>query len=239
LGQSARAHDHLRPVLEYLDRMDAFEPGVIPCVPDDVEALIALDRMDEAGAVLDRFAGKAEAAERPWAVAASLRCRGALAAAQGEWEHARSMLDEAIDRHGAASQPFETARTLLLRGIVERRSKQKRAARTFLEVALETFEELGTPLWSAKARAELARAGGTSGAPATLTPTEERVVHLVAEGKTNREVAGEMFISVKTVEANLTRIFHKLGIRSRAELIRRDLTRSSERPGNGSPPPGA
>lgn len=239
LGQSARAHDHLRPVLAYLDRMDAFEPGVIPCVPDDVEALIVLDRMDEAGSVLDRFAGKAEAAERPWAVAASLRCRGALAAAQGEWDDARSMLDEAIDMHGGASQPFETARTLLLRGIVERRSKQKRAARTFLEAALETFEELGTPLWSARAQAELARAGGTYGTTATLTPTEERVVHLVAEGKTNREVAGEMFISVKTVEANLTRIFHKLGIRSRAELIRRDSTGSSEQPDGGSPPPGA
>jgi DNA-binding CsgD family transcriptional regulator len=149
------------------------------------------------------------------------------------------MLDEAIDMHGGASQPFETARTLLLRGIVERRSKQKRAARTFLEAALETFEELGTPLWSARAQAELARAGGTYGTTATLTPTEERVVHLVAEGKTNREVAGEMFISVKTVEANLTRIFHKLGIRSRAELIRRDSTSSSEQPDGGAPPPGA
>ena len=97
--------------------------------------------------------------------------------------------------------------------------------------ALGTFDSLGAPLWSTRARTELARAGGTPDASAALTPTEERVAHLVAEGKTNREVAGELFVSVKTVEANLTRIFHKLGVRSRAELIRRDARGSVEEPG--------
>ncbi|MEZ0233747.1 MAG: AAA family ATPase [Actinomycetota bacterium] len=231
LGASERAHGHLAPVVDYLDRMDAFEPGIIPCVPDDVEALIALDALDEASAVLTRFARKAEAADRPWALAASLRCRGALAAAQGDRDGARLLLDDALAQHGRASQPFETARTQLLRGIVERRSKQKRAAREYFESALGTFDSLGAPLWSTKARTELARAGGTPDASAALTPTEERVAHLVAEGKTNREVAGELFVSVKTVEANLTRIFHKLGVRSRAELIRRDARGSVEEPG--------
>jgi DNA-binding NarL/FixJ family response regulator len=141
------------------------------------------------------------------------------------------LLDDALAQHGRASQPFETARTQLLRGIVERRSKQKRAAREYFESALGTFDSLGAPLWSTRARTELARAGGTPDASAALTPTEERVAHLVAEGKTNREVAGELFVSVKTVEANLTRIFHKLGVRSRAELIRRDARGSVEEPG--------
>ena len=235
IGESARAHDHLGPVIAYLDRMDAFEPGVIPCVPDDVEALIAFDRIDEAEAILGRFTRKAEAADRPWALAASWRCRGALAAARGDWRGARSMFDEAAEQHGRGSQPFETARTLLLRGIVERRSKQKRAARTFLGSALGIFDSLGTPLWSARAESELARAGGASDASAVLTPTEERVAHLVAEGKTNREVAGELFVSVKTVEANLTRIFHKLGVRSRSELIRLDAKASMKDPGGATP----
>ena len=61
---------------------------------------------------------------------------------------------------------------------------------------------------------------GTAAAPGELTPTERRIAEAVAEGKTNREVAAELFISVKTVEANLSRVFHKLGVRSRAELIR-------------------
>ncbi len=236
LGASARAHDHLEPVVAYLDAMDAFEPGIIPCVPDDVEALIALDRMDEASAVLDRFARKAVAADRPWALAAASRCHGLLAAARGDWDDARSKLDEAIEQHGRASQPFEPARTLLIRGIVERRAKQKRAARAFLETALAAFDSLGATLWSARARTELARAGGAPDPSARLTPTEERVAHLVAEGKTNREVAGELFVSVKTVEANLTRIFHKLGVRSRAELIRLDARSPADGPSGGVPP---
>jgi DNA-binding CsgD family transcriptional regulator len=140
------------------------------------------------------------------------------------------MFDDAIEQHDRASQPFETARTLLLRGIAERRSKQKRAARTFLGSALAIFDSMGTSLWSARAETELARAGGAPDASAVLTPTEERVAHLVAEGKTNREVAGELFVSVKTVEANLTRIFHKLGVRSRSELIRLDARASVEAP---------
>ena len=222
LGQSERAHGHLEPVVAYLDRLDAVEPGIIPCIPDDVEALIALDRLDEAEALLERFTRKAEDRDRPWALAASFRCRGALAAARGDVAGARSLLEAAVGQHGRSSQPFETARTLMVRGIVERRSKQKRAARDFLDDAVARFDALGARSWSAKATSELARAGGTPDASTTLTPTEDRVAHLVAEGKTNREVAGELFISVKTVEANLTRIFHKLGVRSRAELIRRD-----------------
>lgn len=66
-----------------------------------------------------------------------------------------------------------------------------------------------------------------------LTPTEDRVARLVAEGRTNREVAGALFVSVKTVEANLTRIFHKLGIRSRADLIRQGGGPFEGRPGEG------
>jgi DNA-binding NarL/FixJ family response regulator len=84
--------------------------------------------------------------------------------------------------------------------------------------ALASFEELGTPLWAAKARAELRRIGGRPTAAGRLTPTEEQVAELVAAGCSNREVADALFMSVNTVEANLSRIYHKLGVRSRTEL---------------------
>jgi DNA-binding CsgD family transcriptional regulator len=130
------------------------------------------------------------------------------------------VLEQALVDHERVAQPFELARTLMARGETERRAKQKRAARSFLEQALEIFDRLGARLWSERTESALARAIGGASDPSALTPTEQRIADLVGEGKTNREVAGALFVSVKTVEANLTRIFHKLGIRSRAELIR-------------------
>jgi len=108
---------------------------------------------------------------------------------------------------------------------VERRAKQKRAARSTLEEALGLFLALGAPLWAQRAREDLARVGGAAPASSReLTPTERRIAQLVGEGKKNREVAEALFISVKTVEANLSRIFHKLGVRSRTKLTRQIAT---------------
>ena len=116
-----------------------------------------------------------------------------------------------------------------MRGAVERRAKRKREARQTLTNALEIFEGLGATLWAEKARAELARIGGRAPSSTDLTPSEARVAELVAAGGTNREVADALFISVHTVEANLKRIYRKLGIRSRTELastLPPDRTRS-------------
>jgi DNA-binding NarL/FixJ family response regulator len=105
-------------------------------------------------------------------------------------------------------------------GSVQRRAKQKAAARASLEEALAGLEEMGARLWAERARAELARIGDRARSSG-LTPTDERVADLVAEGRSNKEVADALFVSVRTVEANLTRIYAKLGIRSRTELARR------------------
>jgi DNA-binding CsgD family transcriptional regulator len=112
------------------------------------------------------------------------------------------------------------ARTLLVAGQIHRRNRQKRASKQALDRALEIFEQLGTPLWADKARAELARVGIRPSAPLGLTPTEERVARLVADGKSNREVAAELFLSRRTVEDNLSRVYRKLGVRSRSQLAR-------------------
>ena len=221
LGNPAAAIARLQPVLAFLDELGSPEPGIIPCVPDAIEALVSLGRLDEAERLLGRLERQGRAQGRPWAIATAARARGLLTAARGDLPAARSTLEQALLEHRRVPQPFELARTLLVKGEVERRAKQKRAARSALEQALDIFEALGAPLWAQRTRDDLARVGGAVPPPSELTPTEQRIARLVGEGKKNREVAEALFISVKTVEANLSRIFHKLGVRSRTELTRR------------------
>jgi DNA-binding CsgD family transcriptional regulator len=99
-----------------------------------------------------------------------------------------------------------------------RRGRRKREARESFEAAIAEFTSLGAAAFADRARAELARTGGRVGSSAELTPTELRVAHLAARGHTNRVIADAMFISPKTVEANLARAYRKLGITNRAQL---------------------
>ena len=218
LSQPSAAMVHLEPVLSFLHAMGAAEPGIIPCAPDAIEALVSLGRLEEAEELTDRLERQGTTLDRPWAIATAARCRGLLTAAGGDLSRARATLDQARAEHRRLPQSFELARTLLVKGEVERRAKQKAAARSSFEQALGVLEGLGAPLWAERARDGLARVGGAPVSPGELTPTEQRIAQLVGEGKKNREVADALFISVKTVEANLSRIFHKLGVRSRTEL---------------------
>jgi len=147
-----------------------------------------------------------------------VRCRALLLASQGDVGRAELILAEAIGLHELVVQPLERARTLVALGVVRRRSRQRRAARTALEEAVGAFDTLGASAWAERARAELRRFGGRAPAGDRLTPSEQRVAELVAAGRTNREIASELFISVRTVEWNLAKIFRKLGVRSRTEL---------------------
>jgi len=114
--------------------------------------------------------------------------------------------------------PFERARTQLLLGQLQRRQRQKDAATITLTEALAAFEGMNTPLWTDRARNELARVSPTR--DHLLSPSEQRVAELAASGLTNRDIGAAVFISPKTVEANLARIYRKLGIHTRAELGR-------------------
>jgi DNA-binding NarL/FixJ family response regulator len=189
-------------------------------VPDYVEALAALGRSDDAAAALSPYAAGAERLGRASALAASARCRGLLAATAGDGEVAVSAFEEAIALHAAAPQALSRARTLLALGAALRRLKRKRPARQALEEALAAFERAGAAVWAERARSELGRISGRAPASGALTPAEERVAALVAEGRTNREVAAALFISDRTVEGHLSRIYGKLGVRSRTELAR-------------------
>jgi DNA-binding NarL/FixJ family response regulator len=117
--------------------------------------------------------------------------------------------------------PFERARTLLALGTVQRRAQHRRIARETLEEAAGIFERLGARAWLEKARSELRRIGGRTAPGDELTPSERRIAELVAEGKTNKEVAAFLVVADRTVESTLTQIYRKLNVRSRTELARR------------------
>jgi DNA-binding CsgD family transcriptional regulator len=144
-----------------------------------------------------------------------------VAAARGDLDGAFATFEEALAEHARTRDPFQHSRTLLALGTTQRRAKRRGAARTTLEQALAGFEQLGAPLWAEKTRAELARIGGRAPARGALTASEGRIAALVAEGRTNREVAAALFVTEHTVATALTRIYRKLGVRSRAELASR------------------
>jgi DNA-binding CsgD family transcriptional regulator len=218
VGDAAGAHAHLAPVVGYLERMGSAEPGIIPCVPDEIEALVALGDLDAAEPLIDRLEIQGRTRDRPWALAAAHRGRALLGAARGDLDGSERAATLALEQHARAGQPFETARTELVLGQIQRRRKQKRAARASLEHARDTFVQLGAILWAERAELEMGRIGGRPPAPLGLTATERSVAELVGEGRTNREVADALFMSPSTVQAHLKHIFRKLGVRSRTEL---------------------
>jgi DNA-binding CsgD family transcriptional regulator/TolA-binding protein len=196
--------------------------------------LVTTGEMDQARAYIAEFEERAQAYGRPWGLATAARCRGLLHAADGDLLAALAAFERALKAHERVPGQFERGRTLLALGMTQRRAKQKRAARASLQQALAAFEQLGASLWAAKAQAELGRIGGRAAAAPQLTPTEERVAALVAEGRTNKEVAAALFVTVHTVEANLSRIYSKLGVRSRAELAHRLATGHTASGGSSS-----
>lgn len=221
LGDPGAAHDWLAPAVEITERMGLREPGAFPFVPDEVEALVALGEVQPAERLTDRLEEQGRALDRPLALATAARCRGLVASARGDLEEAQKHLQRSVREHEGVQHPLDLGRALLVAGAVRRRMRKKKSARDLLERALATFDALGAPLWSQRAERELARIGGRAPTPTGLTPTEVQIADLVAEGKTNREVAGTLFLSVHTVEANLKRIYRKLDVRSRTELARR------------------
>jgi DNA-binding CsgD family transcriptional regulator len=218
LGNVAEAHAYLSRALELERTMGVREPAYFRIVPDEVEALVALGRLDEAETLLAPFEEAGRELDRAWTIATGARCRSLVSAARGDLAGASAAADAAVREHDRLPLPFELGRTLLVRGVVERRAKRKREARDTLTTALNVFDGLGAALWSDKTRAELSRIGGRAPSSLDLTATEDKVAALVAAGSTNREAADALFVSVHTVEANLKRIYRKLGVRSRTEL---------------------
>jgi DNA-binding CsgD family transcriptional regulator/DNA-binding MarR family transcriptional regulator len=220
LGNHEAAIAALEPLLGRFSAWpEATEIFVAGFLPDAVEAMTQLGRLAEAEPLVDMLERNGRRLDRPWMLAVGARCRTMLLAAHGDVDAALGCVQQAMVEHRRLPMPFEYARTQLLLGRIQRRLRQRDAAATTFREALSTFDALSTPLWADRVRAELNRATVRRGAIG-LTAAERRVAELAASGMTNRDVAAALFISQKTVEANLSRIYRKFDIRSRAELGR-------------------
>jgi DNA-binding CsgD family transcriptional regulator len=216
--------DALQPVAEIAPRDGVDEPGLWPWAPLYADALIGLARLDEAEAFLVAHEALAQQRGLRSATGRLSRSRGRLELALGRPERAIAALDAAVADFAAVGMPFERARAELERGQQLRRCRMRRAAAEQLAAAQDVFESLGAHSLAERCQREIMACGlgparRTSEQATRLTPQEEIVGQLVAQGMSNREVAAEILLSVKTVEVHLTRVYKKLGISSRAELI--------------------
>jgi DNA-binding CsgD family transcriptional regulator len=160
--------------------------------------------------------------EQPGCRAMASRIEALVASARGEHTAAQAAFTTAFEAHSDLPEPFEHARTLLLVGRAERRARNWGAARTALVDAFERFERLGAAAWVENTRAEIARLPGRRPADKdTLTTREQEVAELVASGLANKEVAARLHVSLRTVEATLSKVYAKVGVRSRTELAAR------------------
>lgn len=217
-GDPATAATELVAAVEALTQMGLRHAGAVPAVPDAIEALTLAGDVDAAERLLvDTLRPQAAAVGSRWVDAAVVRAAGTVALGRGE-PAAADLLDEAAAAFECLGFRPDAARASLLRGRALVRLGRRTAAADCLAGARDAFAAMSATLWLQQAVDELERVapGRSTGA---LTATERRVAALVASGRKNKDVARELFVSVATVEAHLTRIFRKLGIASRSELV--------------------
>jgi DNA-binding CsgD family transcriptional regulator len=233
-GDADRALEHLERAERLYSTRGILEPAMEWFVPDLLDALLAAGEVDRAEQALAPWEGRARDLDRAWAIAVAARTRALLRVAMGDLDGAFARFRDALAQHERTHDPFQQARTLLALGATQRRAKQRRAARETLEQALAVFDRLPALLWADKARAELARIGGRAASRGELTESERRIAALVAEGRSNREVAAALFLAEHSVETALSRVYRKLGVRSRTELAGRLAREAHEPPASKS-----
>ena len=237
LGRTEEAIDELEETARIASESGLEDPLRVPFAPDLVEAYVRVERMDDARGFVADLSSRARASPARLASGLAERCEG-LVAPREFAPHFESSL--AHLRHCGA--PFEVGRSLLAYGARLHRGRQRAEARERLRAAVEVFDQLGAAPWSARAAADLRAAGARrrrATDPDDLTAQEVRVAMAVAGGATSRQVAAEMFLSPKTIEFHLTRVYRKLGIRSRAELATAVATGKLGRLPGDEPPTGS
>ena len=207
-------------------------PAVMTAAPDLIDAALRAGEPERAAEVLQRFAAWARVSRAPFVQGMVARCRAVVAE---DADEAEERFREALALHGRDAPPYERARTQLAYGERLRRDRRKTEARAQLRSALETFEGLGADLWAERARGELNATGETArkrdaSTIDDLTPQELRIAQLVAAGASNRDAAAQLFVSPKTVEYHLRKVFLKLGVSSRVELARVPLAEADQGP---------
>lgn len=221
---------------DLLEALGLMEPGFLVFHADEIEALVGVGQLERAEARLETIERQGRHLDRPAELVVAWRGRGMLLAARGELEAGVGCLERALVECGRLPVPTERARTLLALGAAERRLRRRAAARRHLDEARRVFAATGARAWVARVDAELARIGGRGSAAAGLTATEQRVAELVAAGHSNKEVARLLTVSPKTVDGHLSRIYPKLGVRSRTELARALGQSGGESPVSQEPP---
>ncbi len=222
-GDHEAVVEALAPVAELSPNPALDEPGFWPWQDLYAEALVAVGQVNEADAFLEPHERLAAERGRPSAIAKLARVRGRVEAAKGRREHATNAFARALEHIDAVGMPYEEALIHFAHGQFLRRNGRRRAASDALSRAREVFDGLGARPALERCDRELEACGltpvkRTSSEQPDLTPQEQAVARLVATGRTNREVAAELLLSVKTVEVHLTRIYAKLGVSSRAQL---------------------
>jgi DNA-binding CsgD family transcriptional regulator len=227
LGELELGLGNAAAAIEHFEQVDPgpFPPTAILATPGLIDAALRLGEPARARAALDRFAAWAPVSRTPLVDGMLARCRAVLTA---DPARADALFGEALRHHDHRVPPFDRARTLLAYGERLRRDRRKTEARIQLHSAVDMFEGLSTPLWADRARDELRATGETArkrdeSTLGTLTPQERRVARLVAEGASNKDVAAQLFLSSRTVEYHLGKVFTKLGVASRVELARLPL----------------
>jgi DNA-binding CsgD family transcriptional regulator len=223
-GDSEDAHRWLSRAADLAAANGIVDPGFLRVAGDAIEALVGVGELDRAEQDATELESLGRRLDRPWALAAGARSHALVATAHGDFSEAVSSLDRALAAHERLPEPLEHGRTLLALGSVHRRARRKRLARQTLAEAEAIFDSLPAPLWAERARKEAARIGGRVAMRTELTEVERQIAELVAEGRSNAEVASALVISRKTVEWNLSNVYRKLGVRSRTELARRAST---------------
>ncbi|HEX6723600.1 MAG TPA: LuxR C-terminal-related transcriptional regulator [Gaiella sp.] len=233
-GDLATAREALDPVIPMLRGTGLGEWSVHPVHPDTIETLVGLGELDRAAELHAELEEYGRRLDRPWGIATAARSQALLASAHGEVEQALVAAERALVEHQRLEWPLEHARSLLVTGDILRRLGRRRDAAARLTEARATFEALGNPLWAARVEAVERRLGGRRGSTDALTPTEARVAELAVQGLRNAEIAARLHVTKKTVEATLSRVYRKLGVRSRTELARRGAAAEPSTDGSGS-----
>jgi DNA-binding CsgD family transcriptional regulator len=227
VGNLELAGEYMRELPGRLLSLGCNDPTA-PVWADAIEVLVGLGELERARGYLDSYAANAQRIGSPLAIAGAARCGGLLDAAEGDLPAAAGAFERAIAELAELPYPLERGRTLLALGSARRQARQKRLARDALERAVAIFEGLGARLWAQRARAELGRISGRRRASEELTETERRVVALAAAGRSNKQIAAELFMSVHTVGAHLSRLYRKLGVSSRSGLAGRLVESANE-----------
>ena len=222
MDDPAAALRWLEPIADMLQNRGIGEPGCYPFTPDLIEAWAATGHLDRAVGRLAWLQDAAQRLDHPWARITAGRAEAVVRLAQRNPAAGVKAVAAVIPEARERGLPFELGRCLLVLGIAQRKARQRRNAAASFDEASATFARLGAQRWHALAAAQRARLN--AGHDTTLTPTERRIADLVASGQTNTEIAATLYISVKTVEANLTHIYRKLSLRGRVDLARHSPT---------------